>query len=238
MGAYEDEDSLEFPSASAATEDGLLLVGGDLSPERLIAAYRRGIFPWPIVDRGFEILAWFSPDPRAVIELDQLYISRRLARRIRSGGFQITCDHDFGGVIRACAAPRDEFSETWITPDMISAYRALHRLGHAHSVEVWQADRLAGGVYGVSIGAFFAGESMFFRKRDASKVALVFLVSHLKARGFQLFDVQQATSHAIRMGASEIARDAFLARLDHAVAAPVTFGHTLDTSRLAAMLQR
>jgi leucyl/phenylalanyl-tRNA--protein transferase len=173
-----------------------------------------------------------------VIELDHLHISRRLARRIRSGRFHVTCDRDFPRVITACAAPRAELSETWITADMVRAYSELHRRGHAHSVEVWRDERLVGGLYGVSIGAFFAGESMFHHDRDASKVALVYLVAHFKARGFQLFDVQQATPHAIRMGASEIPREQFLIRLRRALRAPVTFGHALDTSPVMSMLQR
>ncbi|MFW6170299.1 MAG: leucyl/phenylalanyl-tRNA--protein transferase [Planctomycetota bacterium] len=236
MNVY--EEPVQFPPVVRATEEGLLMIGGKLAPNWVIAAYGQGIFPWPIVDHGYEILAWFSPDPRAVLELDQLYVSRRLARRIRRGRFQVTSDRDFAGVVAGCAAPREPFGETWITADMIRVYNELHQRGHAHSVEVWRAGTLVGGVYGVSIGAFFAGESMFYRERDASKVALVFLVAHLKARGFQLFDVQQATSHVLRLGASEITRDHFLARLHHAVNAPVDFGHGLDTSRLDSMLQR
>ncbi|MGM0486668.1 MAG: leucyl/phenylalanyl-tRNA--protein transferase [Planctomycetota bacterium] len=232
------EEPIEFPPLSCATEDGLLMIGGKLAPNWVVAAYRQGIFPWPIVDHGYEILAWFSPDPRAVLELNQFHVSRRLARRIRSGRFQVTSDRDFAGVIAGCAAPRAPFGETWITADMIRAYRELHRQGHAHSVEVWREGTLVGGVYGVSIGAFFAGESMFYRERDASKVAIVFLVGHLKARGFQLFDVQQATAHVVRLGASEISRDNFLGRLHRAVNAPVDFGHGLDLSRISSMLRR
>lgn len=232
------EEPIEFPPLSCATEDGLLMIGGELAPNWVVAAYRQGIFPWPIVDRDYEILAWFSPDPRAVLELDQLHVSRRLARRIRRGRFQVTSDRDFAGVITGCAAPREPFGATWITAEMIRVYRELHERGHAHSVEVWREGALVGGIYGVSLGAFFAGESMFYRERDASKVALVFLVGHLKARGFQLFDVQQATSHVARLGASEIPRAHFLRRLQGAVKAPVDFGQGLDTSRLASMLQR
>lgn len=214
------------------------MIGGELAPNWVVSAYRQGIFPWPIVDRDHEILAWFSPDPRAVLELDQLHVSRRLARRIRRGRFQVTSDRDFAGVITGCAAPREPFGATWITAEMIRVYRELHECGCAHSVEVWRKGALVGGIYGVSLGAFFAGESMFYRERDASKIALVFLVGHLKARGFQLFDVQQATSHVARLGASEIPRARFLRRLHGAIKAPVDFGQDLDTSRLAAMLQR
>lgn len=231
------KEPIDFPPVAEATEDGLLMVGGVLYPEWILAAYRRGIFPWPIVDQGYEFLAWFSPDPRAVIELNELYVSRRLARRIRSGRFDVTCDRDFPAVIAGCAAPRHGHnSGTWITEGMIQAYCELHEQGHAHSVEVWLEGSLAGGLYGISLGAFFAGESMFHVQRDASKVALVYLVAHLKARGFQLFDVQQATEHALRMGASEIPRNDFLARLAPALAANVTFGTTLDESLLDTML--
>jgi leucyl/phenylalanyl-tRNA--protein transferase len=221
----------EFPPVSSATEDGLLMLGGRLTPERVLEAYRRGIFPWPIVESGYELLAWFSPDPRAIIELDQLHVSRRLARRVRSGRFHTTCDQAFDRVIAGCAAPRAADGGTWITPDMARVYGKLHTLGHAHSIEVWQEDLLVGGLYGISLGGFFAGESMFHRERDASKVALVTLVAHLRARGFRLFDVQQATAHAVRMGAIEIRRSRFVTRLREALELPVTFGHELDLSQ-------
>ena len=226
----------EFPPVSSATEDGLLMVGGRLTPERVLAAYRRGIFPWPIVESGYELLAWFSPDPRAIIELDQIHVSRRLARRMRSQRFRVTCDQAFADVVAGCAAPRSTEGGTWITPDMARVYGHLHALGHAHSIEVWQGDVLVGGLYGVSLGGFFAGESMFHRARDASKVALVVLVAHLRARGFRLFDVQQATEHAVSMGATEIRRSRFVARLREALTLPVTFGPALDLSQLAAAI--
>jgi leucyl/phenylalanyl-tRNA--protein transferase len=227
-----------FPPIDAATEDGLLMIGGKLNVHWVLSAYRRGIFPWPLVDGDAEILAWFCPDPRAVVELDALYVSRRLARRIRSGVFRTTCNENFDGVIRGCAAPRRCESLTWITPRMVSVYGQLHRLGHAHSIEVWEDHRLVGGLYGIAIGAFFAGESMFHLQRDASKVALVTLVAHLRAKGFELFDIQQTTSHAISMGASEIARDEFLARLEHAIQQPVAFGNNLDLSQLNDIIRR
>ena len=214
------------------------MVGGHLNPAWVLAAYCRGIFPWPIVEQGYELLAWFSPDPRAIIELDELYVSRRLARRIRSGRFRVTCDRNFAGVVSACAAPRTYAGETWITPAMRLVYGQLFELGHAHSIEVWADDSLVGGLYGVSVGAFFAGESMFHRERDASKVAMTYLVSHLKVRGFEMFDVQQATRHAVRMGATEIPRNDFVRRLGQAVSAPVTFGDALDTSLLTSVLRR
>jgi leucyl/phenylalanyl-tRNA--protein transferase len=162
-----------------ADTHGLVAVGGDLRPERLLLAYRRGIFPW--YDEA-DPICWWSPDPRAIFELDALYLSRRLQRTIRSGRFQVTVNRDFDAVIAGCAdRPGDG---TWLTPAMIAAYTSLHERGHAHSVEVWHQGRLAGGLYGVALGGFFAGESMFTRVRDASKVALAFLMDRLKARGF------------------------------------------------------
>jgi leucyl/phenylalanyl-tRNA--protein transferase len=200
-----------------ADETGLVGVGGDLRPERLLDAYRRGIFPW--YDEHGPI-CWWSPDPRAIFELDALHVPRRLQRTIRSGRFRVTVNLDFGGVMRGCA---DRSEGTWITPEMIAAYEMLHRLGHAHSVEVWFGDDLAGGVYGVAIGGFFAGESMFKRHRDASKVALAFLVERLRGRGFQLFDIQFLTGHTVTLGAIEISRVAYLSRLRQAVAVAAQF---------------
>lgn len=199
------------------------MVGGQLTPPWLLAAYRRGIFPWPVVDGEREILAWFSPDPRAILELDSLHVSRRLQRRLRSGEFQVSWNRDFAGVISACAAPRDAHGGTWITPTLAAAYRELHALGHAHSVEVWHDEHLVGGVYGVTLGGFFAGESMFHLRRDASKVALVALVQRLRQRGFALLDVQQPTTHLISLGAITIPRATFLRKLKLALALPVSF---------------
>lgn len=227
----------QFPPVTAANEDGLLLVGGRLTPERVLEAYRRGIFPWPIVERACEILAWFSPDPRAIIELDRLHVSRRLARRIRSQRFRVTGDQAFPDVVAGCAAPRAADTGTWITPTVARVYGHLHKLGHAHSIEVWRGDQLVGGLYGISLGGFFAGESMFHRERDASKVALVALVAHLRARGFRLFDIQQATAHAVSMGATEISRARFIARLRTVLTLSVTFGSDLDLSQLDAVIE-
>jgi leucyl/phenylalanyl-tRNA--protein transferase len=224
-----------FPPVELAIEDGLLMVGGHLTPDWVLAAYRQGIFPWPIVDGEHEILAWFSPDPRAVIEFDQLRISRRLARRIRSRMYRATCDTCFDQVVRGCAEPRRYGGGTWITPRMAEVYGQLHREGHAHSVEVWVDEELAGGLYGVAIGGFFAAESMFYRVRDASKIALVALVMHLESKGFSLLDVQQATPHVMRMGGTEVSRAEFLLRLRAAIAAPVSFGRQLDTTGLDAL---
>ena len=213
-----------FPPVHRAAADGLLLIGGQLTPAWLLAAYRRGIFPWPIVQGRSEILAWFSPDPRAILELDALHVSRRLQRRLRSGEFSVTCDQDFAGVVHACAQPRATNDGTWITPAIAAAYQRLHALGHAHSVEVWCDGALVGGLYGLALGGFFAGESMFHRQRDASKVALVWLVEYLRQRGFALFDVQQPTAHLVSLGARAIPRAEFLQRLQRALELPVAFG--------------
>jgi leucyl/phenylalanyl-tRNA--protein transferase len=201
-----------------ADAQGLVGIGGDLSPERLLDAYRRGIFPW--FDEETPIL-WWSPDPRAIFELDGLHVSRRLARTLRSGKFEVTFDHDFSGVIRGCADRPGQ--GVWITADMIDAYTRLHRLGHAHSVEVWHEGKLGGGLYGVAVGGLFAGESMFTRVRDASKVALAHLRDRLRQRGFQLFDVQYLNDHTARLGAVEIPRREYLARLRRALRSEATF---------------
>jgi leucyl/phenylalanyl-tRNA---protein transferase len=203
--------------ADLADENGLVAVGGDLSPRNLLQAYRRGIFPW--FSEGDPIF-WWSPDPRAIFELDGLHVSRRLQRTIRNGKFTLTANRDFAGVIHGCA---NRAEGTWITAEMIEAYERLHQLGHAHSVEVWHAGKLAGGLYGVAIGGFFAGESMFTRVRDASKVALVWLVERLRQRGFQLFDTQFVTEHTTGMGAKEIPREAYLKRLKRAIAVEASF---------------
>jgi leucyl/phenylalanyl-tRNA---protein transferase len=207
-----------FLHPGLADEYGLVAVGGDLSPERLLAAYRRGIFPW--YDAHTPIL-WWSPDPRGVFDLDRFHVPRRLARTIRSGRFTVTVNRDFAAVIRACAVRPAE--GTWITPEMIEAYERLHRLGHAHSVEAWCGDVLGGGVYGVAIGGLFAGESMFTRVRDGSKVALAALVERLRERGYGLFDTQFVTEHTRRFGAVEIPRAEYLARLRAALRLDVTF---------------
>jgi leucyl/phenylalanyl-tRNA--protein transferase len=205
--------ALPFLLPELADETGLVAVGGDLRPQRLIQAYRSGIFPWYAAG---EPICWWSPDPRAIFELDGLYISRRLARTLRSGRFQVTINQAFGGVIRGCAEARAE--GTWITPEMIEAYETLHHRGHAHSVEVWEGGELAGGLYGVALGGLFAGESMFTRRRDASKVALAHVVERLRQRGFQLFDIQLLSPHTASLGAVEIPRKDYLERLRRALA--------------------
>ena len=215
-----------FPTPTATMPDGLLCVGGRLDPEWLLDAYRHGIFPWPMWED--DPIAWWSPDPRAILELDALRISRRLQRTLRSGKFQATCDRDFSGVIRGCATAGDREENTWLMPAMIHAYCRMHALGHAHSVEIWRADRLVGGTYGIAIGGLFAAESMFYRERDASKVALVHLVAHLRSRGYQLLDIQQWTPHTGGLGAVEISRIEYLRRLARAIDLPVTFGQQLE----------
>jgi leucyl/phenylalanyl-tRNA---protein transferase len=210
-----------FPAPTATTPEGLLCVGGRLSPDWLLDAYSHGIFPWPMWDD--DPIAWWSPDPRAIIELDGLHVSRRLDRTIRSGKFRVTFDQDFASVIRGCATAGDRTDNTWLTPNMIKAYTRMHQLGHAHSVEVWCDHQLVGGTYGIAIGGLFAAESMFHRVRDASKIALVYLVERLKARGFDLLDVQQWTPHTGRMGAVEIPRAEYLRRLSRAIKQPITF---------------
>lgn len=199
-----------------ADEHGLVAVGGDLRPATLLRAYRNGVFPW--YSEGDPIL-WWSPEPRAIFELDRFYLSRRLIRTIRADKFRVTINQAFADVLRGCA-DRDS---TWITADMFDAYTHLHRLGHAHSIEAWLGDELAGGVYGVALGGFFAGESMFHRVRDASKVALTYLVEYLRFRGFVLFDSQVVTEHTASLGAIEISRLEYLTRLKKALDVQVSF---------------
>lgn len=199
------------PVERALTEpNGLLAAGGDLSPERLLAAYRRGIFPW--FNAGEPIL-WWSPDPRMVLFPEEFEPSRSLRRRLRRGDYEIRVDTAFTEVMQACAAPRPGQRGTWITPPMMAAYTRLHRLGHAHSVETWIEGRLVGGLYGVAIGRVFFGESMFARVSDASKIAFAHLVAQLRAWGYGLIDCQMSTRHLASLGAREIPRSAFNALL-------------------------
>lgn len=198
----------ELPDPQHAPVDGPAAVGEDLTPTTLLAAYRVGLFPWPAGRRVW----WWSPDPRAVLPLDGLHVSRSLTRTLRRGQFRCTVDVAFTDVVAGCADRPGE--GTWITPAMQRAYGRLHELGQAHSIEVWDpADRLVGGLYGVAVGAAFSGESMFHRVRDASKVALVETVSRLRAGGFALFDVQQDTEHLSRFGARPMPRERFLEAL-------------------------
>lgn len=191
--------------------NGLLAAGGDLSPTRLLAAYRRGIFPWY---SGDQPILWWSPDPRMVLIPGELRITRSLAKTLRNTAYEIRLDHDFAAVIRACATtPRDGQPGTWIVPEMQQAYRELHRLGYAHSVETWIDGKLAGGLYGIAIGRAFFGESMFSHRRDASKIALAHLCAFLRARDFGIIDCQMETAHLSSLGARPIPRSAFAAEL-------------------------
>ncbi|TWT94090.1 Leucyl/phenylalanyl-tRNA--protein transferase [Botrimarina colliarenosi] len=214
-----------FPDPRLADPDGLVAVGGRLEPDWLLDAYRHGIFPWPTGED--DPLLWWSPDPRALMPLDGFYRSARLRRRMRSGRFTVTFDEDFAGVMRACGTAPGREDGTWITRAMLKAYTQLHRQGHAHSVEVWLGEgetrRLVGGVYGVAIGGLFAAESMFHYETDASKVALATLVDRLNERGYVLLDIQQWTAHTGSLGAVEVSRDDYLARVTVAVDLPVTW---------------
>lgn len=198
--------------AALAHPPGLLAAGGDLSVERLLAAYRRGIFPW--YESGQPIL-WWCPDPRAILIPEQYHVSRSLRRTIRRGHLSTTVDRDFDAVVRACAAPRPGQQGTWITPQVQAAFCELHRLGWAHSVETWHDEELAGGVYGLSIGRVFFAESMFSRVTDASKLALLRLTSMLREWNFPLIDCQIASPHLASLGMTEIPRRDFVRHLDH-----------------------
>jgi leucyl/phenylalanyl-tRNA--protein transferase len=214
--------AMAFPDPDQAEPDGLLAVGGDLSPERLVAAYAAGIFPWFNDDAP---LLWWSPDPRLVLEPGWLHVPRSLERALRRGRFRITADRAFEQVIRRCAeARRPGQSGTWITTAMVDAYERLHRLGFAHSFEAWEDGVLAGGLYGVSLGGAFFGESMFADRTDASKAAFVRSVEWLATRGVGLVDCQVHTEHLARFGAKEIPRRDFLERLAVALERPTLRG--------------
>lgn len=215
MPVYRLIDQIVFPPPEEAEPDGLLAVGGDLSSERLLLAYQLGIFPW-YSER--QPILWWSPDPRLVLEPEEFHVSRRLRQILNKGVFKVTFDQAFESVIRACAsAPRPGQDGTWITPEMQEAYIRLHKEGFAHSVESWLDGELAGGIYGVSLGRCFFGESMFSQKSNGSKVALARLVERLKAWKFSMLDAQMPTRHMISLGAKEIPRAAFLKRLKEAL---------------------
>lgn len=222
-----DPDYLGFPDPEEANPDGLLAIGGDLSPQRLVNAYCQGIFPWPCEG---EPLLWFSLDPRMVLRLDGqegaedgFRCSKSLRRTVRSGRFEVRIDTCFEEVMRHCAAVERVGQEgTWITPEMIEAYTCLHRLGLAHSFETFRDGRLVGGLYGVSVGPMFCGESMFHLERDASKVAFVRLVDFCRAHGFKFIDAQQETAHLASLGARPMSRKDYLALL-----ATLDFSQTL-----------
>ena len=199
-----------FPDPATAGEDGLVGVGADLEPATLLDAYRRGIFPWPHPGAP---LPWFSPDPRGVIPPDGVVVARSLRARLRRSGWETTVDAAFAAVIDACADRSGAGEGTWITPPMCTAYRRLHRLGHAHSLEVWDGDRLVGGLYGIGVGGVFTGESMFHLATDASKVALVDLAARFAEAGGRLIDVQVVTPHLATLGARDLPRAEFLALL-------------------------
>ena len=216
------EQALTYPN-------GLLAAGADLSIERLLDAYRCGIFPWFSED---DPLLWWSPDPRMVLMVDELHVSRSLHRVMRSGRYRITFDTAFADVMAGCAEPRREDAGTWITSAMVEAYTRLASLGFAHSVEAWADGQLAGGLYGVAIGRMFYGESMFSRQTDASKVALATLVQQLERWGFEMVDCQMATEHLASLGARQIPRPEFVKRLRRLAQQPaVTSPWTLDADR-------
>lgn len=212
------DQRLHFPDPRRASAEGLVAIGGDLSVPRLLLAYRSGIFPWTV-----KPITWWSPDPRAIFELDQYHVARSLAKFMRKQPFEITADRAFRRVMQGCAEAAPGREQTWVTPEFLDAYTRLHRQGHAHSVECWQEGELVGGIYGVSIGGFFAGESMFHRASNASKVALWHLVELLRERGFALFDIQMVTPATSKLGAVEIPRSEYLRRLQHAVELPCAF---------------
>ncbi|MDF1644303.1 MAG: leucyl/phenylalanyl-tRNA--protein transferase [Pseudomonadales bacterium] len=211
-----NEDPQAFPELDEALEEpnGLLAAGGDLSPERIQSAYQQGIFPW--FEQGQPIL-WWSPNPRSVIYPNQFKASRSLAKTIRKQLYDVSFDRAFEQVIRACAEPRKDQIDTWITADMISAYRQLYMLGVAHSIECWADGKLVGGLYGLAIGRVFFGESMFSRSTDASKVAFATLVSWLKDWGYYLIDCQVSNPHLTSLGAIELPRETFVTTLEENV---------------------
>lgn len=208
-----DEESLDFPAPELATPEGIIAVGGDLSAERLLRAYSEGIFPW--FNEGDPIL-WWSPDPRFVLFPNELVVSRSMRPYFNQKKFQVSFDHDFEGVMRNCQQSNrnGQSGDTWITEDMIQAYVQVHRLGYAHSVEVWQGDELVGGLYGISLGKIFFGESMFAKVSNASKYGFITLVQNLREKGFVLIDCQQQTQHLGSLGARPISRKSFLQYLE------------------------
>ena len=205
---------VRFPDPRDATPEGIVAVGGRPDPELLVEAYSNGIFPWPV--EGYPLL-WFSPPERAILVFDELHIARSLARERRRTRLSFTFDRAFGRVISSCATvARAHEAGTWITPAMVRGYTELHRLGHAHSAEAWEGGELVGGLYGVDAGGAFAGESMFYLRPNASKLALLFLIEHLRARGLDWLDIQVLTPHMRALGARLVSRDEFLDRLARA----------------------
>lgn len=222
MPIFRLSERISFPPAHFASKNGLLAIGGDLSASRLLMAYRMGIFPW---FSETDPILWWSPDPRLVLFPSEIRVSRRLCRTIRRGGFTVTADTVFDRVIDECARVRVENGDqTWLVDDMISAYIGLHEMGYAHSIETWHEGRLAGGLYGMSLGGVFFGESMFTHVSNASKTALVALCEHLRERDVDMIDCQVTTDHLLRMGAREIPRKNFLKKLEAAMRRPTDLG--------------
>jgi leucyl/phenylalanyl-tRNA--protein transferase len=218
MPVYLLDKELIFPPPEDANEEGIVAVGGDLCPERLLLAYQQGIFPWPA--RGYPLL-WFSPDPRFALVPTRAHVARSLRKVIRKGELRVTADTAFSDVITACAAvPRPNQQGTWITRELQDGYLGLHELGYAHSIEAWRGEQLVGGLYGVALGKTFAGESMFASEPDASKVAFTTLLGHLAAWDFRIVDCQVHTEHLARFGASMWPRERFLAEWRSAVDEP------------------
>lgn len=218
MPVYQLPDEIIFPPPDHAEEDGLLAVGGDLSPQRLLLAYGSGIFPWP--QRGYPLL-WFSPDPRMVLFPAELKVARSLRQSLSRGRFEVRVDTEFTEVMRRCGtAPRKGQKGTWITKPMLRAYTDLHELGFAHSIESWREGKLVGGLYGVALGRAFFGESMFTEEDDASKVAFVTAVRRMQDAGYDFIDAQVHTAHLERFGARMIPRSEYLQRLQAAVSVP------------------
>ena len=225
------DERLQFPPPDLA-DDGLLAVGGDLRPERLVLAYSHGIFPW--YEEGLPIL-WHSPDPRMVLEADRLHVPKSLRKVVRRGEYRIAYDTAFRAVIEACAAtPRPDQDGTWITREMVRAYCQLHELGLAHSIEAWRGRDLVGGLYGVSLGGAFFGESMFAHAPDASKVAFVTVVEQLREKGITLVDCQVYTDHLARFGAEEWPRARYLSALSRALRRPTWRGRWTSVEAAAA----
>ena len=222
MAIYRLPDTgIAFPDPFDAEPDGLLAVGGDLTPHRLVAAYSLGLFPWYHEDTP---PLWWTPDPRCILLPEEFHMPRSLAKVMRSGAFSLSFDTAFARVIEGCAAPRGDYDGTWLVPEMIAAYINLHKLGIAHSVEAWHEGELAGGLYGVALGSVFFGESMFFTRPNASKAAFAHLVASLRESGFSLIDCQQVTSNLLRFGAKPVPRNEFMERLALGLEGPLRRG--------------
>lgn len=216
------EEGDDFPDPRSGPAQEPIAVGFRLTPELMLAGYRRGLFAWSV-----NPVTWWSPDPRAIIPLDGMHVSRRLARKLRTSPFTVTLDRAFAQVVRHCAMPRHRGDGVWITQEFRAAFAALFERGSAHSVECWQGERLVGGVFGVAVNGFFSAESMFHVETDASKIALYYLVQTLRKTGFQLLDIQMLTPHTAWLGAIEITRASYLARLERAIRAGPRLGAVL-----------